>query len=42
MNIMRQTACLVVNPIPVNNFAALFNYTLAGCASDLMNTEKFA
>ena len=25
MNIMRQTACLVVNPITVNNFAVLFN-----------------
>ena len=27
MNDMRQTACLVVNPITVNNFAALFNCT---------------
>ena len=25
MNVMRQTACLVVNPITVNNFADLFN-----------------
>ena len=36
MNVMRQTACLVVNPITVNNFAALFNCTPAGRASDLM------
>ena len=33
---MRQTACLVVNPIAVNRFAALFNCTPAGRASDLM------
>ena len=36
MNVMRQNACLVVNPITVNNFAALFNCTPAGRASDLM------
>ena len=33
---MRQTACLVVNPITVNNFADLFNCTPVGRASDLM------
>ena len=33
MNVMRQTACWVVNPITVNNFADLFNCTPA---SDLM------
>ena len=27
MNVMRQTACLVVNQITVNNFADLFNCT---------------
>ena len=27
INIMRQTACSVVNPIMVNNFASLFNCT---------------
>ena len=27
INIMRQSACLVVNPITVNNFASLFNCT---------------
>ena len=35
-NVMRQTACMVVNPIAVNNVAALFNCTPAGRASDLM------
>ena len=37
MNVMRQTTCLVVNPITVDNSAALYNYTLAGWASDSMN-----
>ena len=36
MNVMRQTACLVVNPITVNNFADLFNCTPGVRASDLM------
>ena len=27
INVMRQTACLVVNPIKVNSFAYLFNCT---------------
>ena len=35
MNVMRQTAYLVVYSITVNNFAFLFNCTLAGRASDL-------
>ena len=30
MNVMRQTACLVVNPIMVNSFADLLNCTPAG------------
>ena len=30
MNFMRQTACLFVNPITVDNFAALFHCTPAG------------
>ena len=30
MNVMRQTACLVVNPITVNNIADLFNGTPVG------------
>ena len=34
--IMRQSACLVFNPITVNNFASLFNCTPVGRASDSM------
>ena len=42
INIMRQSACLVFNPITVNNFASLFNCTPVGRASDSMMapTEK--
>ena len=29
---MRQSACLIVNPLTVNNFAYLFNYTPVGRA----------
>ena len=36
MNVVRQPACLVVNPITVGSFAALFNCTSAGRTSDLM------
>ena len=32
--VLRQTACLVVNPIKVNNFAYLFDCTTVGRASD--------
>ena len=34
INVLQQTACLVVNPIMVGNFAFLFNCTLAGQTSD--------
>ena len=34
IDILRQTACLVVIPIKVNNFAYLFDCTTAGRASD--------
>ena len=34
INIMRQSACLVFNPVTVNNFASLFNCTPVGRASD--------
>ena len=27
LNVMRQSACSVINPITVDNFAALFNLT---------------
>ena len=36
INIMRQSACLVFNPVTVNNFASLFNCTPVGRASDSM------
>ena len=36
INIMRQTACLVVNPVKVNSFAYLFNCTTVGRTSDRM------
>ena len=36
INIMRQSACLVFNPITVNNFASLFNCTPVGRASHSM------
>ena len=35
-NVIRQTACTLVNPITVNNFASLFGCTPAGRASDSM------
>ena len=34
IDVLRQTACLVVNPIKVNNFADLFDWTTVGRASD--------
>ena len=36
INVLQQTACLVVNPIMVDNFAFLFNCTLLGQTSDSM------
>ena len=36
INVLQQTACLVVNPIMVGNFAFLFNGTLVGQTSDSM------
>ena len=34
IDVLRRTACLVVNPIKVNNFAYLFDCTTVGRASD--------
>ena len=34
MDVLRQTACLVVNPMKVSNFAYLFDCTTVGRASD--------
>ena len=36
LNVMRQSACLVINPITVDNFAALFNCTPVDRTSDSM------
>ena len=36
INVLQQTACLVVNPITVGNFAFLFNCTTVGRFSDSM------
>ena len=36
MNIMGQSACLVVNPITVDSYGFLFNCKTVGQASDLM------
>ena len=34
IDVLRQTACLVVNPIKINGFAYLFNCTTVGPASN--------
>ena len=34
IDVLRQTACLIVNPVKVNSFACLFNYTTVCRASD--------
>ena len=36
LNVMRQYECLVINPIMVDSFAALFNCTPVDWASDSM------
>ena len=36
VNVVRQSACLVLNPIMVDNYAIFFNSTLVGRASDSM------
>ena len=36
LNVMRQSACLVIIPITVDNFAALFNCTPVDRESDSM------
>ena len=36
LNVMRQYACLVINSITADNFAALFNCTPVDRASDTM------
>ena len=43
LDIMRQSACLVLNPITVYNYGFLFNCTTVGQASDSMTalTKSF-
>ena len=41
LNVMRQSACLVFNPIMVDNYAAFFNCTPVGRASDSMMAPIF-
>ena len=36
LNVMRQSACLVINPITFDGYAALFNCTPVDRASDSM------
>ena len=36
LNVMRQSTCLVFNPIMVDNYAACFNCTSVGRASETM------
>ena len=36
LNVLRQSACLVFNPIMADNYAAFFNCTPVGRASDSM------
>ena len=40
LDIMRQTACLVVNPIIVDGYASVFNCTTAVRASDSMTALR--
>ena len=41
LNVMRQSACLVINPITIDGFAALFNCTPVGRASDGADLKLF-
>ena len=40
INVLQQTACLVVNPITVGNFAFLFNCTPVGRTSDYDGSDS--
>ena len=39
---MRQTACLVVNPIKVNSFAYLFNWAYRGLTGGFLLLQNFS
>ena len=40
IDVLRLTACVVVNPIKVNSFAYLFGCTTVGRASDLIKVPS--
>ena len=40
IDVLRQTACLVISPIKVNNLAYLFNWPTIGRASDRMTVTS--
>ena len=40
IDVLRQSACLVVNPIKANNFAYLFDCTTVGLTSDCMKVPS--
>ena len=42
LNVMRQSACLVINPITVDGYASLFNCTPVDLASDSMMAQPKA
>ena len=42
LNVMRQSACLVINPITVDGYAAFFNCTPVGRASDSMMAPTYS
>ena len=39
LNVMRHSACLVFNPVTVNNYVSLFNCMPVGRASDSMMAQ---
>ena len=41
LNVMRQSACLVFNQVIVDNYAAFFNCTPVGRASDSMRAQTY-
>ena len=41
LNVMQQSACLVINPLTIDNFTALFNCTSVDRASDSMMAPTF-
>ena len=42
INVMRQSACLIINPITVDSFASLFNCTPVVRTSDSMMTPTYS